>query len=134
MNILAAIAHFEHFGLEAHAFALFADQFHIGEKLHFDHHGSVALAGFAASAGDVERKVTRSESSLVCLGSGCEKLANSVKSLDVGNRVRARGTSDWGLVDQHDLIDKLMAFEASEGERLRGGRRSVRGDGVEHLQ
>ena len=36
--------------LEARAFALLADQFDIGQELHLDRHGAVALAGFAAAA------------------------------------------------------------------------------------
>ena len=61
VDVLAAIAHFQHLRLVSRAFALFADQFHVGQKLHLHGHGAVALAGIAAASGDVEREVPRAE-------------------------------------------------------------------------
>src|SRR5437016_9265247 len=57
VNVLAAITHVEYLLFEARAFALFADEFDVGEELHLDRHRAVALTDFAATAGHVERKV-----------------------------------------------------------------------------
>src|SRR5579862_5022500 len=50
VNVLVAEAHFEDGALEARAAAFLADELDVGEELHFDGDGAVALAGFAAAA------------------------------------------------------------------------------------
>ena len=57
MDVQAVIADIEHAWLVARAVAFLADELDVGEELHLDGHGAVALAGFAASAGNVEREM-----------------------------------------------------------------------------
>ena len=68
VNVFALVVNFEHLRLVARAFALVADQLHVGEKLHFDGDGAVALAIFAASTGNVEGKMSGREAALLGFG------------------------------------------------------------------
>src|SRR5579863_1158657 len=54
MNILAAIANFQHSRLVARTLALFANQFYVGEKLHFHRDRAVALTSLAPASRHVE--------------------------------------------------------------------------------
>src|SRR5262249_48082097 len=56
-----AVADLEHLRLEAFAVALVARHEDVGEELHLDAHFALALAGLAASARHVERKMTRGQ-------------------------------------------------------------------------
>src|SRR5437764_452742 len=47
VNVLAAITHVEDLLFEARAFAFFADEFDVREKLHLDRDRAVALTNFA---------------------------------------------------------------------------------------
>src|ERR1700681_1766607 len=60
VNVETAIFYVEYGRFETGALAVIANQFDIGEELHFDCNSAVALAGFAAAAGNVERKMARS--------------------------------------------------------------------------
>src|SRR5262249_43689817 len=79
VDVLALITHLKHLRLIARALALFADQFDVGEELHFDGDGAVALAGFASAARNVEGEVSGAEAALVSFGKGSEKVADHVK-------------------------------------------------------
>jgi hypothetical protein len=57
MYILAAITHVQNLLFETRAFALFANQLDVSEKLHLHGDGAVALANVTTAAGQVERKV-----------------------------------------------------------------------------
>ena len=61
VDAFALVVDAEDFGLVAGAVAVFAGEFDIGEELHFDSDGAVALTGFAAAAGDVEGEVSGGE-------------------------------------------------------------------------
>ena len=67
---LPVIANLQHLRLVARAFALLADQFDVRQELHLDRHCAVALAGFAAPAGNVERKVSGAEAALLAPRAG----------------------------------------------------------------
>ena len=122
VDILAAITHVEHLRLVARAFALFADQFDVGQKLHFDGDGAVALAGFAASAGDVEREMSGGEAALLGLRQGSKQIADSVEGLDVGHRIRSRSAPDGRLVDQDHVVDEIVAFQFAPISRRKRAR------------
>ena len=49
MNVFAFIADIENLRLVARAFAVFTDEFDVGEKLHLHGHGAVALARFTST-------------------------------------------------------------------------------------
>ena len=113
VDVLAVIANLEDLGLVARAFALLADQLDIGEKLHFDGDRAVALADLASAARNVEREMAGGVAALLALGQRCEKFANGVESLDVGDGIRARRATDRRLIDQHNLVDPLGAVDGS---------------------
>src|ERR1035441_7427170 len=112
MNVLAVIADFQNFRLVTHALAFFANQFNIGEELHFHGDRTVTLAAFATSAGNVEGKMSRGVAMLLALRQGSEEFADGVKCLDVRHRIGSRSAAHRRLVHQHDLIDPLGAFHA----------------------
>ncbi len=86
--------------LVAGAVAVFAGQFDVGEELHFDGDGAVALAGVAAAAGNVEGEVAGGEREALGLGLRGKELADEIEALDVGDGVGARRAADGGLVDE----------------------------------
>src|ERR1700722_6934646 len=117
MNVLAAVAGLEHLRLVTRAFAFFADQLNIGEELHFHRNRAVALAGFTPPSGNVERKMPGSETALLGLRQRSKEFADGVERLDVSHRIRPRGSPDRRLIDQHDFINELVAFQTFPGSR-----------------
>ena len=89
--------------------------------MHFYLDYAVALAGFAASALDVEGE--SSWTVALCLGfvGGSEKLANIVEHAGVGRRIAARSPSDWGLVYHNHLIQVFHAQHVGELSGARPG-------------
>ena len=112
VNIFAVVADFQDAGFEALAAALLADQLDIGEELHFDGDGAVALAGFAAAAGHVERKMAGGIAAALGVGRVGKNFADGVEGLQVSGRIRARRAADGRLVDDDDFVDVFVAFEA----------------------
>src|ERR1700686_2068513 len=112
MNILALVVDVEHLRLVARALAFVADQLHIGEKLHFDGDGAVTLTVFAEAAGDIEGKISGREAALLRFRQRSKKFADDVESLDIRDRIRPRSAADGRLIDQDDLVKKLVAFNA----------------------
>ena len=69
MHILAAIAYIQNLLLEARAVAFLTNELYIRKKLHLYRNRAIALANFAATAGQVEGEARRIEStplSLTC--------------------------------------------------------------------
>ena len=112
VDIFAVEADFEHGAFEARAAAFFANEFDVGEKLHFDGDGAVALAGFAAAAGNVERKMAGGEAAALGVGRVGENFANGVERFQIGGWIRTRRASDRRLIDDHDFADFGIAFDA----------------------
>ena len=81
-----------------------AGHIHVRQKVHFDLQGSVALAGFAAAALEVEGKAILLEAAdLGILGRG-KQCADIGKQPGIGCRIGTRRASDGRLVDAYDLI------------------------------
>ncbi len=57
VNVLAAITNVENLLLETRAFALFANQFNVREKLHLNRNRAVSLTDLTTPARKIERKV-----------------------------------------------------------------------------
>src|SRR5579864_1255519 len=114
VNVLAAISDFKHLGLESRPLALFADQFHIGKKLHFDDNRPIALAGLATPAWHVERKMSGSESAFVCFWSSGKQVTNSIECLDICDWIRPRSAPNRRLVNQNDFVDEFIAFNFTQ--------------------
>ncbi len=89
-------------------FALYVD---VGHEVHFDAALTVALAGFAASSGDVEAEAARLVSALARFGKPREEIADGREDLRIGGGIRARGAADGSLVDADNLVDLVGAFE-----------------------
>src|SRR5581483_4527938 len=83
MNILAAISDIQYLRFVARALAFFADQFYVGQELHLYRDRTIAFAGIASPAGDIERKMARAEASFFRFRQRSEQVANSVEGLDV---------------------------------------------------
>ena len=77
----------------------------VGEKVHLEPVGAVALAGLAAAAGHVEAEPARLVAPGLGLGQLRVEVADLVEQLDVGRRVRARSAADRRLVDVDDLVE-----------------------------
>src|SRR5439155_441360 len=108
VNILPAIPYFEHLGLETFPFALFANQFDIRQKLHFNHHSPVTLAGLATSTWNVEGEVSRGKAPFMGFWSARKQIANSIESFDVSHRIRSRRAADRRLVNQYDFVNEFL--------------------------
>src|ERR1019366_6821018 len=93
VNALAFVVDFEHLRLVARPLAFVADQFHIGQELHFDRDRAVALAGIATPARYVERKVSGREAALLRFRQRSKQFADDVKRLDVRDWIRARSAA-----------------------------------------
>ena len=76
VDVLALVADVEDLGLVAGAFALLAGEFDVGEELHLDGDGAIALAGFATSAGNVEGEMSGGEAVLLRFGQRGEEFAD----------------------------------------------------------
>ena len=105
VDILVAVADFEDAALEARAAAFFADQLDVGQKLHLDGDGAVALAGFAAAAGNVERKMSGGEAAAFGFWRVGEDFADGVERLQIRGGIRARRAADGRLIDEDDFAN-----------------------------
>src|ERR1700733_1423071 len=85
VNVLALVMDLQHLRLIARAFAFVADQLDVGEELHFDCDRAVALAIFAAAAGNVEGKMPGREAALLGFRERSKEFADNVECFDVGN-------------------------------------------------
>ena len=112
-NIFAAIGDFEGFAVITLAFADFARRVNIRQEMHLDLDDTVALAGFAAPAFDVEGEASGFVAAqLRFLGLG-EKRADLVEGTGVGGWIGARRATDRALVDVDDLVDLICAFNGA---------------------
>ena len=114
VNVLALVLHVENLCLVARAVAVLAGQLHVGQELHLHRHRAVALAGVAAPARHVERKMPRREREPLGLGLRGKQLAHQIESLDVGDGIRARRATDRRLIHQHHVVQPLHAAQRSE--------------------
>src|SRR6476659_7647948 len=109
MNVPALVAHIKDRRLVARAFALFANQFDVGKKLHLDGHGPITLARLAATTRYIERKMTGCESVLVSLSYRSKHFTDRVKRFDISHGIASRRAADGALIHQHHVGDVLSA-------------------------
>src|SRR5262249_35587111 len=109
IDVLALVQHFQNAAFVARAFALFTDQFDVGEKLHFDRYRPVALADLASASRYVEGETPGIVAARLRFARGGEDVANVIERFDVGNRVRSRRSTDRALIDKNDVGDPLYA-------------------------
>ena len=79
VNIFFSIPHVQDGALVTRAAAFFANQFYVGEETHLDGYSAVALASFAAAAGNIEGKMSRREASLLGFRRGSENFADGIE-------------------------------------------------------
>ena len=83
----------------------------VGHEVHFDAALAVALAGFAAAAGDVEAEAAGLVAALARFGQHGEQIADGREDLRVGGGIGARRAADGRLVDADHFVDLVGAFE-----------------------
>ena len=100
----------------------------IGQELHLDLEGAVALAVLAAAALHVEAEAARAVAANPRLWDAGEELGDRAEEAGVGRRVGARRPADRALVDLDDLVDVVRALDRSWAPGTPGPR-SARGPG-----
>ena len=110
-NGLASELDFERFPVVAPAFAFFAGHIDVGQELHLDADDAVALAGFTASALDVEAEATRLVATSFGFGQAGIEFTNVREDADIGGRIAARRPADGTLVDIDHLVQEFDAFD-----------------------
>ena len=108
---LALVRDFECLAVVAFAVADLAGHEDIGQEVHLDLDDALALAGFAATAFDVEREAAGHVAARFASGHRGEELADRGEESGVGGRVRARRAADRALVDVDHLVEMLDAVE-----------------------
>ena len=81
MNVFPFIANVENGWFETSSFAIFADEFDIGQELHLHSYGPVPFASFTAPARNVEGKMAGTKGLGFGLPSGRKYLTNASKAL-----------------------------------------------------
>ena len=125
-DVSSAISHFKSLAVVPAALAGLAFHEHVREEVHFDPTHSLALAGFAPSALDVEAESPRLVAADLRFGGHAEELADLVEDSGVGRRIRAGGPADRGLIHVDHAIDPLEAVDplVRSGDDLRADHRS----------
>mgnify|MGYP001351297743 CR=1 FL=1 len=115
-DVLAAEPNLQRLVVEAMTAAHRAGHPDVGQELHVDAVGPVALARLAsAAAGRAGRHVEAESPGLVAadlgVGQGGVEVANLVEDLDVRRRIAPRRAADGFLVDVDDLVEVLEPFD-----------------------
>src|ERR1039457_1905076 len=84
--------------------AHFALDVHVGHEIHFNPALPVTLAGLAPSAGHIEAESPRLIAALSGFRQHRKQVADRRKDLSICGGIRARGTTDRGLIDSDDLV------------------------------
>src|SRR5690606_8328581 len=111
-------AYLEDLVSETPAVAVGAAQVHVGEELHLDMLEARAPAGRAPAVTRIEAERAGGVAALACERGGGEQLAHGVEGAYIARRVAPRGLADRGLVDEHDVVDPVLA----EQPRVLAGR------------
>ena len=90
---------------------------HIAEKLHFDVLEAATAAGRAAALGRVKAESAGAIAPLFCQGLFCKLRPDRIEGAYITDRIRPGGFTYRTLIDQHDVIDKLV----STNGRVRAG-------------
>src|SRR5690606_14052402 len=109
---------FERLTIVSFALTDVACDVHVGKEVHLDLYDTIALAGFASTALDVEREAARLIATRLGFRQSGKPVTNMRKCSRVGGRVGARRASNRGLVDVDDLVDKLEPFNPIVVSRL----------------
>ena len=90
--------------------AFLAVHVHVRQEVHFDFQRAVAVAGFAPSALDIERKTSWTISAYLSFGSLSKQRADFVPYSGIGGRIGTRGTPNRVLIDVDHFVALVHAF------------------------
>ena len=112
MDAFALEAHLQGLAIEAPALANRARHPDIGEEIHFQPIGAVALARLAAAPRLVEAKAARLVAAHLRFGQLGKEGADLVEDLDVSRGIGARRATDRRLIDVDDFVNVLGAGDS----------------------
>src|SRR5690606_14526577 len=110
--------HLQRLAVVALALADVAGDVDVRQEVHLDLDHTVALAGLAAPALDVEREAARPIAARLRLGQARVPIPDRREGAGVGGGVRARRAPDRRLIDIDYLVEVLQAFDPVEGRRM----------------
>ena len=96
-DVLAAVVDLQRLGVVARAVADFAVDVDVGQEVHLDALGALALAGFAAAAFDVEAEAAGLVAADFRFAGLGEDLADLVEHAGVGRGIAARRSADGAI-------------------------------------
>ena len=113
-NVLPLPSHLQRVFGKPGTSADFARHPHIGQKIHVQSRGAIALASLAATASHVEAKPPRLPAPLLRLRQHREQRADVVPDFDVGGWIAAGRTPNRRLIDDDDFIELVGASHGIE--------------------
>ena len=102
----------ERFAVVALALADLAGHVDIGQEVHLDLELTVARAGLAPAAADIEAEAARTVAARFCIGRRGEEVADIVEEICIRCGVGARRAADGALVDADDLVEEFLALDS----------------------
>src|SRR6202046_5119031 len=111
MNVLFFVTHVQHRTLVTCPPAIFADQLHVSEKTHLHRYGSISLARFAPTAGNVEGKMSSRESALLRFRCRRKKFSYRIERLQIRSRISRRRSPDRRLITHPHSRHGSITFE-----------------------
>ena len=131
VDVESAVFHLQHLALESLAAAGLAGDGDVGQELHGDGDGAVALAFLAAAADGVERKVGGGQAELLRRLLRGHQGAYLVVSLQISGRIGARRLADRVLIDEHYVAYPAeRTLQLAEPARLLGGHLELTTEGA----
>src|SRR5437660_1314393 len=103
IDVLALVQNLENTAFVSCPFALFADQFDVGQELHLDSDRSIALTDLTTATGDIEGKTSGIVTARLRLTRGSENVADVIECLDIGHRIRSWSASNGTLVHENNV-------------------------------
>ena len=117
-NVFAFVSDLERFAIVTLSVADFAFDINVRQKMHLDFDQPAAFAIFAASAFDIETEPPGIVSADARRRQLREKFANGSERAGVGDRIRARRSSDRALIDHDRLVEMVEAAERAKRSRF----------------
>ena len=111
VDVLVLEANLQRFAVETASLAHRASDPDVGQEVHFQPIGAVALAGLATAAWLVEAESARLVAAHFRFGHLGIQIADLIEHFDVGRRVAARRPADRRLIDVDDLVDLLEPID-----------------------
>ena len=106
-NSLALIFYLQCLAIVPCAFAHFAGDIHVGQKVHLDFNYAVAATGFATTALDIKAEAPRFIAAHFGVGRKRKQFAYRVEHTRISRGIGARCAPYRLLVDVNDFIDVL---------------------------